>query len=144
MVSNIEAEIRSRVDAFVAELTELVRRAALEAVSAAVNEQMGGLRKPARLPTSAASTKASPAQAASSPKNNGSRKRGEKRSQEELSALKDRVLEYIQGNSGQGVEGIAKALGTSTRELSLPIRRLLADKQITSRGEKRATRYFSR
>jgi hypothetical protein len=151
MVSNIEDEIRSRVDAFVAELTELVRQAALEAVQNAVNEQMGAPRRPLRATPAAAS-----ARAASSQGSQGSQgsqasqaaraagKRGEKRSQEELSSLTDRVLEYIQGNSGHGVEQISKALGTSTRELSLPIRRLLADKQIVSRGEKRATRYFQR
>jgi DNA-binding NtrC family response regulator len=143
MVSNLEAEIRNRVDAFVVELTELVRRAALEAVTSVLNEQMGGApRRPGRA-LGAAPAKAAPAQAqAQAPR--GASKRGEKRSQEELKALRDRVLEHIRANSGQGVEQISKALGTSTRELSLPIRRLLADKQISSKGEKRATRYFAR
>ena len=52
------------------------------------------------------------------------------------------VGNHIKSNPGQGVEQIAKALGTSTKELTLPIRKLLGDKKITSKGQKRATRYF--
>ena len=62
----------------------------------------------------------------------------------ELIQVTQKVLDHIRANSGQGVEQIAKELGTSTKELSLPLRKLLADKKITSKGEKRATKYFSR
>ncbi|WP_437481534.1 DNA-binding protein [Sorangium sp. So ce1014] len=72
------------------------------------------------------------------------RKKGEKRSKEELAAMTQKVLEHIRANSGQGVEQIAKDLGTTTKELTLPIRKLLVEKKITSKGEKRATKYFSR
>ena len=58
--------------------------------------------------------------------------------------MTQRVWEHIRANSGQGVEQIAKELGTSTKELSLPLRKLLAEKKIVSKGEKRATKYFSR
>ncbi|MFO0759505.1 MAG: hypothetical protein U0359_23640 [Byssovorax sp.] len=55
--------------------------------------------------------------------------------------MTEQVFNHIKSNPNQGVEQIAKALGTSTKELTLPIRKLLADKKITSKGQKRATRY---
>ncbi|MCC6556916.1 MAG: DNA-binding protein [Polyangiaceae bacterium] len=150
-MSNVEQEIRSQVDAFVSQLSALVRKAALEAVA---NALRGGEAKPvARARPSRAAAK--PLPAAPEPKKVAAkpvakvvkpvaRKKGEKRSKEELIQVTQRVLDHIRANSGQGVEQIAKELGTSTKELSLPLRKLLAEKKITSKGEKRATKYFSR
>jgi transcriptional regulator with GAF, ATPase, and Fis domain len=139
-VTNIEDEIRSRVDAFVAELSDLVRRAALEAVANALTGQLGTPRKPGRAKRAPQARRAEHLpEAARAP-----RRRGEKRPPEEISALTERALECIRSNTGQGVEQIAKSLGTTTRELTLPMKRLLAEKKITSKGEKRATRYFIR
>ena len=42
------------------------------------------------------------------------------------------------------IEEIAKALATTTKELTLPIKKLLSDKRISSRGTRRATKYFPR
>jgi hypothetical protein len=144
-MSNVEQEIRSQVDAFVSQLSALVRKAALEAVANALREgQPTVQRKPGRAVKSAPQPQevkkaGRPARAAKPV-----RKKGEKRSKEELLAVTQRVLEHIRANSGQGVEQIAKELGTSTKELSLPLRKLLAEKKIISKGEKRATKYFSR
>lgn len=144
-MSNVEQEIRSQVDAFVSQLSALVRKSALEAVANALREgQPAAQRKPGRaaksVPQPQETKKAGrPAKAAKS-----ARKKGEKRSKDELVAVTQRVLEHIRVNSGQGVEQIAKELGTSTKELSLPLRKLLAEKKIVSKGEKRATKYFSR
>jgi len=144
-MSNVEQEIRSQVDAFVSQLSALVRKAALEAVANALREgQPAVQRKLGRAAKSAPpplETKKAgrPAKAAKP-----TRKKGEKRSKDELVAVTQRVWEHIRANSGQGVEQIAKELGTSTKELSLPLRKLLAEKKIVSKGEKRATKYFSR
>jgi hypothetical protein len=40
------------------------------------------------------------------------------------------------------MEVITKALGTPTRDLNLPIKKLLAAKKIRAEGHKRATEYF--
>ncbi len=53
--------------------------------------------------------------------------------------MTEQVGNHIKSNPGQGVEQIAKALSTTTKELTLPIRKLLGDKKITSKGQKRAT-----
>lgn len=148
-MSNVETEIRSHVDTFVAQLSALVRKAALEAVADALRE--GQPSGTAAAPRKAGRAKAAPPPAAEVKKAGRparaakpARKKGEKRSKEELAAMTQRVLEHIRANSGQGVEQIAKDLGTTTKELTLPIRKLLVEKKITSKGEKRATKYFSR
>lgn len=147
-MSNVENEIRSHVDSFVSQLSALVRKAALEAVADALRE--GQPAAAAAAPRKAGRAKAAPApveaKKAGRPARAAkpARKKGEKRSKEELAAMTQKVLEHIRGNGGHGVEQIAKDLGTTTKELTLPIRKLLVEKKITSKGEKRATKYFPR
>jgi DNA-binding NtrC family response regulator len=150
-MSNVETEIKSHVDSFVSQLSGLVRKAALEAVADALREGQPAAAVTAAAPRKAGGrAKAAPAPV--EPKKAGrparaakpTRKKGEKRSKEELAAMTQKVHEHIKANSGQGVEQIAKDLGTTTKELTLPIRKLLVEKKITSKGEKRASKYFSR
>jgi predicted transcriptional regulator len=60
----------------------------------------------------------------------------------ELARLTEKLGDYIKSNPGLRMEAIAKALATPTRELNLPIKKLLAAKKIRSTGQKRATEYF--
>jgi hypothetical protein len=69
-------------------------------------------------------------------------KAGQQRAPELLAQLMERVHRHIKANPGQGVGLIAVALGTSTKELSLLLRKLLDEKKVTSKGKKRGTRYF--
>ncbi len=157
-MSNAENNIKNRVDAFVNDLSDLIRQSALEAVAEALKK--GGevtaaapvARRPGRpakvveAPVAAkpAGKPGRPAKAASSASSAAAAKRraGEKRSPVLLAQVTDQVGNHIKANPGQGVEQIAKALSTTTKELTLPIRKLLGDKKITSKGQKRATRYF--
>lgn len=157
-MSNAEHTIKLRVDAFVNDLSDLIRQSALEAVSDALKK--GGVAAPAapaarrpgrpakvvEAPVAAkpAAKVGRPAKAASSASSAAAAKRraGEKRSPVLLAQVTDQVGNHIKSNPGQGVEQIAKALSTTTKELTLPIRKLLGDKKITSKGQKRATRYF--
>ena len=159
-MSNAEHTIKLRVDAFVNDLSDLIRQSALEAVSDALKKG-GGMgmapaapvaRRPGRpakvveAPVAAkpAAKVGRPAKASSSASSAAAAKRraGEKRSPVLLAQVTDQVGNHIKTNPGQGVEQIAKALSTTTKELTLPIRKLLGDKKITSKGQKRATRYF--
>jgi hypothetical protein len=158
-MSDAKNEIKNRVDAFVDELSALVRRAALEAVEQALGSKGGApaaapARKPGRprkvvaaAPAPAAEEKKAPGRprgrpAKAAPAAAAKRRAGEKRSPVLLAQVTEQVNNHVKSNPGQGVEQIAKALGTSTKELTLPIRKLLSDKKITSKGQKRATRYF--
>jgi len=153
-MSDVENELRSRVDSFVTELSALIRRQALEAVEEVLKKGETAapparkVGRPAKVeepkvakakPAAAAAPKA-----AAKPSAAAKRKAGEKRTPAQLAQITDQVYNYIKANSGQGVEQIAKALQTSTKELTLPIRKLLTDKKVGSKGQKRATRYFPR
>ncbi len=154
-MSDVENDLRSRVDTFVNELSALIRRQALEAVEEVLKKgetsHAAPARRPGRPPKAAAAPAAEEKKSAArgvvktakvvaAPK----RRAGEKRTPAQLGQITEQVYNYIKGNGGQGVEQIAKALATSTKELTLPIRKLLAEKKIGSKGQKRATRYFPR
>ena len=72
------------------------------------------------------------------------RAKGAKRSPDELEKLTGQLLTYIKGNAGQRIEQIADGMGTSTKELNLPAKKLLSTKAIKTKGHKRATQYFPR
>jgi len=163
---NLDDEIRAKTAAFATELSSVVRRAALEAVTAALSgapiaalalaaakRGRGRPRKaaavvpatPAKRATrgraAAKGAKAAPAARASSRKA-AQRAPGEKRPPAELTKLTDKLGDYIKANPGQRMEAIGKAIGKPTRELNLPIKKLLAAKRIRSEGHKRATEYY--
>jgi hypothetical protein len=127
---DLQTEINQRIDAFVAEITELARRQALETMADAIGGRalgaVGGRRK--------ASGTIAPARAA--------RAKGEKRPAAEIAATVDRLLGAVGSEPGMRIEQIARAMGSATRELTLPMRKLIADGRVRSEGERRATRYF--
>jgi hypothetical protein len=69
------------------------------------------------------------------------RAKGEKRSAEEIAALEVKFIEYVGKHPGLRIEQINKELGTQTKDLMLPIRKLIASKQLKTEGERRATKY---
>jgi hypothetical protein len=70
-------------------------------------------------------------------------RKGQKRDPAELDALQSRLQAFIAKTPGLRIEEINKQLGTGKGELALPIRKLLADKSIKTKGSKRATKYFA-
>ncbi|MBN8609128.1 MAG: DNA-binding protein [Deltaproteobacteria bacterium] len=139
---NITPEIERRIASFVADLDGLVRTAALEAVRAALGGKAPVAKAPAAATTKA--PKAAPAVKSASTKASApkAQRKGGKRDPQDLAKLVDAVAAHIAKNSGQGVETIAKYLGVSTKELALPIIKLLDAKKITRKGQRRGTRYF--
>lgn len=127
---NVEQQIRARVDAFVAELSELVKQAALERLTDALgtSAQGQGASKGKRGKAAGRSPALS--------------KKGGKRTAEELEAFSDRILATIKAQPGIRADQIAAELGLVTREVVLPIKKLLATKTVTKKGQKRATAYF--
>lgn len=53
------------------------------------------------------------------------------------------VVAYVAKNPGQSVEQIGKALGQKTKELALPIIRMIEAKKLKTKGQRRGTRYFA-
>lgn len=120
---------------FVAELEAMVRDAAVDAVKRAL--AVGGGTVAAAAPAKAAAKAAAPA-AKAAPKG----RKGGKRDPKVIAAMTDKVRAFVKANPGKGVEEIGKGMGVATAELKLPIQKLLAAKALTTKGQKRATKYF--
>jgi len=132
MQSSIDSEIQSRVSAFAAELVAIVRASALEVVQEALGDAVTprAVRGGAKLSLA--------------PKAAASRGKGAKRDPQAIEALTNQLGAFIKKNPGQRIEQIGKELGIPTKELALPVKKLLAGKRISTKGQKRATTYFGR
>jgi hypothetical protein len=73
----------------------------------------------------------------------GKRSRGEKRSPKSLEQLQEKLLSFVKANPGLRIEQINAELGTSSRELALPVKKLVSEKQLRTTGTRRATKYFA-
>ena len=121
----LHSDIQRLVDGFVTQVTELARRAAIDTLESALGR-------------------------GSSPRGAGagmarigrSRGRGAKRTSNELEKLQDDFLSFVGKNPGMRIEQINKQLGTTTKDLALPIRKLIADGSLKAKGKKRSTMYF--
>lgn len=131
-----KADIRGRVDAFVADLENLIRDAIRTRFAEALGDAPAVRRGPGRPP------KASSAAAPAARGRTGKRKKGQKRSPAELKKIQETLFGYVSKTPGKRIEEINKALGTSTSDLSRPLSKLIAAKKVRRQGEKRASRYF--
>ena len=130
--NSVNDRIRSRVEAFAEELSTLIRDSAMETV----REALGGGSAPRR--------GARGRSASTAPVRGGRREKGQKRDPSEIERLTGRLLDYVKGNAGQRIEQIAAGMGTVTKELNLPVKKLIAQKSLKTKGQKRATQYFAR
>ncbi|MGE0868920.1 MAG: hypothetical protein AB7P03_10165 [Kofleriaceae bacterium] len=119
-MSNLQSDIQRLVNGFVAQVTELARRAAIDTLQNALGRGAGR------------------------PAGGGGRGRGRgaKRTADELEQLQEQFLEFVRANPGMRIEQINKELGTTTKDLALPIRKLIADGSLKAKGNKRSTTYF--
>jgi hypothetical protein len=123
--SDIDDRIRGMVQQFAGELAALIRESAFDTVRAALGDSGGrGRRGSASLGRRL------------------DRSKGAKRPPQEIAKLVGRLRDYVKSHPGQRIEQIAKGMNVSTRELNLPAKKLLSQKLIKTRGEKRATKYF--
>lgn len=65
-----------------------------------------------------------------------------KRSPAELTALKERIVERVNLTSGVTGEELAGALGSTAKELAMPLRQLRAAGTLSTTGQRRFLRYF--
>jgi hypothetical protein len=120
-MDNLQNQVNARVEAFVAEITELARAAAYEALSGALDTPIAS----GRGATAALHGR-----------------KGGKRTAAEIAQMADAFLAHVTANPGQRMEHIAKELGLATPELTLPVRKLLAERKLRVEGQKRATQYY--
>ena len=139
--SDIDQQIRDRIETFVQDLGQLVRQSAVQAVSTALGDGGAARRGPGRPRSNGVSALATPSRRPGRP---ASRRKGEKRPPEQLAALVDKLFSSIKSKPGQRIEEIASLMGISTKELTLPAKKLISEKRVSTKGQKRATRYFAR
>ena len=130
--STLDDQLQALIRSFVDDVSRLVKSSAVETVARA----LGGNGSPAR--------RGRPARAAASTNAGRARRKGQKRDPKLIAATTDKLHSAITGKPGQRIEEIGKALSISTKELALPIKKLLEEKRIRKSGQKRATQYYPR
>jgi hypothetical protein len=66
----------------------------------------------------------------------------ERRSGDDVEAMSERLLDYALKHPGERGEHIAMALGTDTKTMRLPMKKLIADGKVSTRGERRGMEYL--
>jgi hypothetical protein len=129
--TDIDDRIRGMLEAFAGDLANLIRESAMQSV----RDALGGES------TGRGGRRGGGGGMAAAP---GSRRlvKGAKRPPDEIVNLTAQLLDYVKAHKGERIEQIAKGMGVSTRELNLPVKKLIAGKSIRTRGQKRATQYF--
>lgn len=123
-MSDFQTEMNRVVAGFVAQITDLARAAARDMIDEALGRggkiSIGGLGRGA----------------------GRGRGRGAKRTSDELDRLADQFQAFVTKHPGLRIEQINKQLNTTTKDLALPIRKLLAEGALKTKGAKRSTTYF--
>jgi hypothetical protein len=123
-----ESELQSRIEAFIEETKSIVRKALLESVRDALGHGVAPARRGKPRPAA--------------PKALAVSRACRKRTTEQVEELAQRVRDHVKANPGQGVERIAGGLRVSTKQLALPIQKLIASRSLVAKGRKRGTKYF--
>jgi hypothetical protein len=132
-MSDFQNEMNRTVQGFVAQITELARRAAINTLESAFNGRAAGNSAPPAGATLAT------ARVARAGRPRGGR--GAKRTAADLEVLSEKFASFVKASPGLRIEQINKELGTTTKDLALPIRKLIADGMVTAKGQKRSTTY---
>jgi hypothetical protein len=128
-MNDFQTDMNRTVQGFVAQITELARRAAIDTLESAFGSKGG--RGAGALVVAGAGQVGRPRGG-----------RGAKRTAADLEALSSKFASFVKSNPGLRIEQINKELGTTTKDLALPIRKLISDGVVKAKGKKRSTTYF--
>jgi hypothetical protein len=146
-----QRQIQALVDNFVADLSELAKRIAIEQIKVAfgVGAKLaasagGGTRQTSSASPRVASARATPARASRPGRGRrASQREGQKASQRDIEQLRAQLVAAITEQPGRRTEDLNVTLGTSTVQIAQLLRRLVADKLVRTEGARRGTRYFA-
>jgi hypothetical protein len=133
-MSEFQNEMNHTVQGFVAQITELARRAAINTLESAFHGP------PRRNGSSHATAAPATVDVARAGRPRGGP--GVKRTAADLEQLSEKFALFVKSHPGLRIEQINKQLGTTTKDLALPIRKLITDRVISAKGQKRSTTYF--
>ncbi len=130
----MNSQIRALLDKLAVELEVAVKRAVLDAVTSALgaprlNDPAVELERPLGVYID-------------EPAPMAAKSLGRKRDPKALAALTEIVAVRIAQHPDSSIEQLGAMLRRTTKELTLPIQKLLVAKRIGRKGQKRATRYF--
>jgi hypothetical protein len=125
--NDLGSGLRARVDAFVADLSQLIREEALDAV----RQALGASAAPAPRRTRKAAPVARKGRGRS------------RRSSADLESLASALQSHVKSNPGQRLEQIGAAMGIDTKELKRPVQLLLGAGSLRTEGQRRGTKYFA-
>jgi hypothetical protein len=131
-MNDFQTDMNRTVQGFVAQITELARRAAIDTLESA----FGRRAAPGR---AAAAGAASAGGQVGRPRGG----RGVKRTPADLEHVSSKFVAFVKSHPGLRIEQINKELGTTTKDLALPIRKLIGDGVLKAKGKKRSTTYFA-
>jgi hypothetical protein len=143
--SALDKDIRARVEGFLEELSQLVKQSTLHSVMAALGHSQAGpaRRAPGRprkmvghAPVATAATRAGLLAKA------GAKGKRGRRPSADIEKAGSTILALIRSKPGLRLEEIGKQLRVPTKGLKLPIAKLLKAKAVSTKGQKRGTRYF--
>jgi hypothetical protein len=139
--NTLDQDIQDRIQSFLAELSGLVKKSALEAVQEALATGGGSMRRGPGRPRKVSMSRGRPPRAMAT---RGVRGKRIRRSTEELAKIGARVLTQVRSRQGQRLEEIGRAMKIDTGVLKKPIADLLRAKKLKTKGKKRGTQYFTR
>ena len=73
----------------------------------------------------------------------GRGRRGAKRTSSDLDKLGEDFHAFVTKHPGMRIEQINKQLGTTTKDLALPVRKMMAEGSLKTKGSKRSTTYYA-
>jgi hypothetical protein len=147
-MEELDERIGARIDAFVADITHLVREATLERIVAALEMTQDAASShlmdisPGSRISLGRRTHLNSGPGFRGDTGHGTGGRAQKRTHEEIESQCAQILDYIHRHPGHRAETIAACLGTSTKGVTFALKKLLANQLITRKCRKRATQYY--
>ena len=140
MPTPTDALLQARIDAFVTEISAIVRESAVEAVLGALGG--GGASAPKRRKKKAGRRKATTKAKRAAPKKTKPARRV-RRTAADLEKIGARFLAHVKSHPGKRLDQIAKTLRLDTAVLKRPVQLLMEAKKVRTEGQRRGTTYFA-
>jgi len=129
-MSTLNSRLTSTIDNLVEALYAQAQELVVELVKDHFAQRVGAPSKRGTAPAGAA-VRALPAP-----------KPGSKRSSSDIGAISSKILEHVRKHPGDRMEQISKAFGANTKDLRLPITKLIEEKKLKVKGQRRGTKYY--